>query len=125
VARRALHEVMKPQVIMRLQLPVMAVFFTGRVRELAASTTEVFWYEQMRRLALTVAARSALGLLLTVEQLGGEVFEDFVAGRVCAGVCAAARCNALSSGILQARTARVMLRRAVCCPRFVICTRYQ
>jgi hypothetical protein len=68
---------MKPQVIMHLQLPVMAEFFTGRIRELAAQGGDIFWYEQARRLAFTVAARSALGSLLTVEQLGGALFEDF------------------------------------------------
>ena len=88
--RDALHEIMKPSVVMRLQLPVMASMFTARVRALALAKAECMWYWEARRLAFTVAARSALGSIVS-DNLLEPMFADMeLMGK---GAFSLVRCN--------------------------------
>jgi hypothetical protein len=70
---------MKPSIVMRHQLPLMDTGFTSRLREIAVTSADgpVLWLPEMRKLAFTVSARSALGTLLSEKEVG-EMYRDFL-----------------------------------------------
>jgi hypothetical protein len=67
--RKALKRIMSPEMVMSFQMPIMGPDFVSRIHKVAQRGEEVPWRVESRSMAFSVAARAALGDLLTQKDI--------------------------------------------------------
>jgi hypothetical protein len=73
--RAQLAPLLSREVVFEIHLPLLAREFTARIREIAASGSEVRWYNETKRMAFSAAARAAVGSMLTDDEVD-LLFQD-------------------------------------------------